>query len=162
MTQPQKEHRLTHGKFDDARAAMDAAPVKPQSDTVRLAGLAPKGGRRWRTFGCGFLAVVVLIACAADEPVAVCTGWLNVSVLPISRSVAVGETFTPSASIAGCAADLAGPFEVRWRSLQPAIASVDSVSGLVRGLARGAAAVSVEYSSPRILKSSGTISVLVQ
>ena len=65
----------------------------------------------------------------------------SVVVAPAPATVAVGSTLGLSATLRGADGGLLTNRMVRWTTGAPAIATVDSVSGTVRGLARGQATI---------------------
>lgn len=107
-------------------------------------------------------ASLLLIGCATDDSLVACTGLVEVSVIPASRTIAVGETFTPTSVATGCAADAARPFTIRWRSGSPQVVVVDSLSGSVRGISPGQTIVHVDYFSGAVLRGADTLTVSVR
>ena len=65
----------------------------------------------------------------------------SIVVAPAPAAVALGETVTLSATLRGADGGLLTNRTVRWTTGAPTIAAVDSVSGTVRGLARGQATI---------------------
>jgi hypothetical protein len=67
----------------------------------------------------------------------VCTAELVVIAKPNPVNIAVGDTVTVSASRSTCGGQIVNPETATWTSNAPAIATVDAVTGLVRGVAPG-------------------------
>jgi uncharacterized protein YjdB len=78
-------------------------------------------------------------------------------VSPAKLVLAVGDTARVSAS-PGCAV-LPVPFSVTWRSSNTAVASVDSLSGLVRGLGTGQATVIASVVRDTVVKGAAAVQV---
>jgi len=66
-----------------------------------------------------------------------CTDDLGFRVTPTSRSVTLGESFTPSAEFRGCRGRLHLDDVITWSAADTTVVRVDSISGLVTGRAAG-------------------------
>ena len=109
-----------------------------------------------------FLVSVALLACVtacsganATSPSKTCT-MQSPTVQPSTATVRSGDTIQLTVTVqAGCA-----PTPVwRWTSSAPAIASVDSTSGLVTGVSTGTASISVTDNLDQSLTGGSTITV---
>jgi hypothetical protein len=83
-------------------------------------------------------------------------GQFSVIIAPSNASVAVGGTVTVSGTILGTGTLPA----VRYRSAQPAIATVDSISGVVRGVAPGVATIIASPAGQPGTAAAATVTVL--
>jgi uncharacterized protein YjdB len=73
----------------------------------------------------------------------------GVSVSPAETTIRVGETLQAVASLPECGSTMTPQFV--WRSSDPAVATVDSLGGLVRALRRGSASIiAVDAREPAI------------
>jgi uncharacterized protein YjdB len=80
----------------------------------------------------------------------------GIIIAPTAATVAVGGTTTLSATLLGTGTLPAA----RFRSAQPAIATVDSVSGVVRGIAPGVATIIASPAGNTTLSAAATVTVL--
>jgi len=85
---------------------------------------------------------IALAALGCRDPFA-CTRELRFDVTPRATSIAVGQSFVGSMSLSSCGGREKLTDTFIWRSDSPQVASVDA-TGRVRGLATGAATVTVE------------------
>ena len=69
-------------------------------------------------------------------------------VTPAETTVAVGGSYTARATFYSCGQFKPGNYPVRWQSNNPAIASIDSTSGVVTGRAIGDAYVTATTVDP--------------
>ena len=69
-------------------------------------------------------------------------------VTPAEATVAVGGSYTARATFYSCGQFKPGNYPVRWQSNNPAIASIDSTSGVVTGRAIGDAYVTATTADP--------------
>jgi hypothetical protein len=58
---------------------------------------------------------------------------------PVEKTIHVGDTFTVSGQAFGCGGSKRLTVQLRWSSSDTAVATVDSISGLVRGVKEGTA-----------------------
>jgi uncharacterized protein YjdB len=88
------------------------------------------------------LAVSVLLLADGCGPTN-CTSELNFTIVPTAASIAVGQSVVTSMILTSCGGreHLADTF--RWHSSAPAIASVDSLTGRVTGVAVGQATIMI-------------------
>lgn len=109
------------------------------------------------------LACAGVVACRAKAstapPVVVCAGGLGASVSPVTATMTVGDTLRLSASIAGCIAGSV-PNQWHWRSGDVAVASVDSLDGLVTARAAGTDVVTGVFVSDPTITVGATLRVL--
>jgi hypothetical protein len=73
----------------------------------------------------------------------VCTSELNVTIKPIADTLAVGESFTPTASLSTCGNRVEVTDTFRWTAGDTALIRVDSITGRTTGLKPGPTAVFV-------------------
>lgn len=66
-----------------------------------------------------------------------CTDDLQFRVTPTARTVAIGESFTPSAEFRGCRGSKHLEDTIRWSATDTTFVRVDSVSGQITGRAKG-------------------------
>ena len=71
----------------------------------------------------------------------VCPSDLRVRVTPAERTVAIGESFTPSAEALGCGGTERLPETWRWATADTGVVAVDSLTGRTTGRAPGVAFV---------------------
>ena len=90
---------------------------------------------------------LVLAGCAGCSSVVdSCTGELRINLVPRSRAIVVGESFTPSMELSSCGGQRRLTDVVRWRLADPAdtlVVRTDSITGRVTGLRPGSARVQV-------------------
>jgi hypothetical protein len=90
-------------------------------------------------FGATVIAVPVAAACSIFEPV--CTDDLSYRVAPTANTIAVGESFTPTAEFRGCRGRERLEDTISWSVADSAIARVDATTGLVTGRSPGTTGV---------------------
>ena len=86
------------------------------------------------------LLAVVAAALGCDEST-VCPADLRVHVTPAERTIAVGESFTPTAEALGCGGTQRLPETWVWATADTGVVAVDSLTGRTTGRVPGAAAV---------------------
>ena len=91
-----------------------------------------------RLVGLAIVLPGVGLAACSDRPPTVCTEELRVQFTPSDTSITTGQSFTASVTVSSCGGALKLIDTFGWRSDDPAIATVDSVSGRVVGQAPGA------------------------
>lgn len=95
-------------------------------------------------------ALVILVfvgACGLVGPEA-CTDDLRWTVTPTEADLAVGESVTVRAEAFGCGGEEPLQEEMRWSSADPAVASVDEVTGQVTANAPGSTRILGEDVGP--------------
>jgi len=83
------------------------------------------------------LTLVILAACRADSQTTACTDELRVQFAPADTAILPGAAFTASVQLATCGGAQLLTDAFIWHSEDSTIASVDSLSGLVFGVALG-------------------------
>jgi uncharacterized protein YjdB len=91
------------------------------------------------------------------EPTPPKTGIVGISVSPASATISVGDTVRFRAVVTGIQN---GDTTAAWASANPTIASVDSVKGLVRGIAPGNVTVTVTARYSANFKASVQVTVV--
>ncbi len=71
----------------------------------------------------------------------VCTDELGIEIRPAQRTIAVGERVVPTATEVTCSGRIRTPLVATWRADNDAVVRVDSVFGMITGLAPGRARV---------------------
>jgi len=79
----------------------------------------------------------------------------SVQVVPATLTMDVGQTY----DFEGVVLPVDAPQTLRWTSASPAIASVDSISGVVTALAAGEAIITAASSVDPLIKSTATVTV---
>jgi hypothetical protein len=82
----------------------------------------------------GTALLVGVGACNIVDP-RVCHAGIFYEVTPRDTAIAVGESFTPVATISGC--DWSRPLEGEWTAADPSVVSVDRATGRTTGLSPG-------------------------
>ena len=123
-----------------------------------LAGVVYSRRMTPRLVGLALLPAVALSACI-DRPPTVCTDELRVHFAPSDASITARESFTASVSLSSCGGALSLVDTFRWRSDDPAIATVDSVTGRVVGQSLGTTRI---HANGKSYGPVGSIAVSVQ
>lgn len=88
------------------------------------------------------LSAAALLLSGCDLPLPVdCPADIGWEVSPQQRTVQVGQSFTAEAFVLSCGGRDRERASVVWRSSDPMVAQVDSVSGRVSGVAPGSTQV---------------------
>src|SRR5437867_899033 len=99
-----------------------------------------------------FLALSIVVspvasACTTESPDqalnGVCTRELRVQFTPTDTSIAIGQGFRAHVSLSSCGGAQVLADVVRWKSDDPAVATVDPMSGAVAGRSTGATRIAV-------------------
>ena len=91
-----------------------------------------------RLVGLAIILPAVVLAACSERPPTICTEELRVQFTPNDTTITVGQSFTASVTLSSCGGALSLVDTFGWRSDDPAIATVDSVSGRVVGQLPGA------------------------
>lgn len=85
----------------------------------------------------------------------------GVEVVPAERTLAVGASFTPTATLVACSGDRS-PYAAAWRTVDKEVVEVDPVTGLVTGLAPGVAVITAHDPTVSANWAWGEVRVTVQ
>lgn len=96
---------------------------------------------------CAFVVAVVGAACNTATDVVCPTDPPRVSVSPDSRTLNVGEQFRPTVTAAICGGSQQTPFVGRFSTTNALVARVDSIGGVITGVASGEAYVFARYTT---------------
>ena len=88
-----------------------------------------------------------------------CTQELNFTMVPTAASIAVGQSVTTSMVLTSCGGREHLVDTYRWHSSAPAVASVDSLTGWVTGVAAGQATITI---SALLIGISGEVPIMVR
>ena len=91
-----------------------------------------------RLVGLAIVLPGVVLAACSERPPTVCTEELRVQFTPSDTSITAGQSFTASVTVSSCGGALRLVDTFGWRTDDPAVATVDSVSGRVVGQSPGA------------------------
>lgn len=80
-------------------------------------------------------------AAACSQPTGVCTDDLFSRVSPSATTLGVGQRAAASVELRGCGGSRVLADRITWTSEAPAIARVDSVTGVITGVAPGSTRV---------------------
>ncbi len=87
---------------------------------------------------------LVLLASCSDDRIFVCTTELTVRVESSRQTLRVGETTTARASATTCGGTRSVSYVWRYASSDSAVARVDSVTGVIQGVAPGSTTIRAE------------------
>ena len=94
-----------------------------------------------RRFSFAALTCALAGACTTDSPLQGCTRELRVQFSPRDTSIVAGQAFTASVQLSSCGGAEALSDTFGWQAENPAVATVDSLSGQVVGRSPGATRV---------------------
>lgn len=143
--------QVVSAKGDSAAAPASLVVVSRNPDIVRI-----DTSNVVRTVGQGSTWIVASVDTAGQSlrdslnVVVVCTAELVPVWTPPAKTLAVGESFTPSIVLYGCGGQLTYPDTFTWSASDSTILRVDASTGKTTGLRAGAARVSasgVRFSS---------------
>jgi uncharacterized protein YjdB len=104
------------------------------------------------------LSGLAVAACSERSPT-ICTDELRVQFTPSDTSITAGQSFTAAVTVSSCGGALRLVDSFSWRSDEPAIATVDSVSGRVVGQSSGATRI---HANGKSYGAVGSLAVSVQ
>lgn len=91
------------------------------------------------------VAAVVASGCSNVTEIVCPADPARVKVSPASRTMNVGEQFTPTVTAAVCGGTQPTPFVGRFTAMNQAVARVDSVRGVITGVSSGETYVFARY-----------------
>ena len=96
---------------------------------------------------CSVVAAVVVSGCNNLTDITCPADPARVKVSPTSRTMNVGEQFTPTVTAAICGGSRPTPFVGRFTATNVAVARVDSVRGVITGVSSGETYVFARYTT---------------